>query len=411
METRKKGELSTSLLIATIALFSYSASYFARGVLGVVKVEMEEVGVFTGPQIGMIISVAMFVYAIAQLVTGVIGDFIKPKYMISGGLFFSGLATLVIPNTGNFWAVTVAYALSNVFLSPIFGAVTKTIADNVVPRHASRVALPVSFATVFGAPLAGAVAMIFRWNVVFLISGILMVTLGVLCFVLFAVCEKKGWITYHSREKQEKAPKKKLDMQFLLKHFFVQFLIVAMLVGVNNSISQLMTTYYKDFLGFSVSEAKGIFAVKGFIGSAAPFFFNLVLYERVFKRDVKKTLLCIFSLAALGFGSSLLFAGNGWANVILTTAATLCCGGYGAILFSVYCPSLKRVGAVSSVSSLINCTNYVVAAIATAITTSVVGSIGWDKIVIAWTVLMVIGFAVTMTMRSGKLEESEDAAE
>ena len=90
METRKKGELSTSLLIATIALFSYSASYFARGVLGVVKVEMEEVGVFTGPQIGMIISVAMFVYAIAQLVTGVIGDFIKPKYMISGGLFFLG---------------------------------------------------------------------------------------------------------------------------------------------------------------------------------------------------------------------------------------------------------------------------------------------------------------------------------
>ena len=97
METCKKGELHTSLLIATIALFSYSASYFARGVLGVVKVEMEEAGIFTGPQIGMIISVAMFAYAIAQLATGVMGDFIKSKYMISGGLLLSGLATLVIP--------------------------------------------------------------------------------------------------------------------------------------------------------------------------------------------------------------------------------------------------------------------------------------------------------------------------
>ena len=43
MVTDKKREVNSSLLIATIALFSYSASYFARGVLGVVKVEMEQV--------------------------------------------------------------------------------------------------------------------------------------------------------------------------------------------------------------------------------------------------------------------------------------------------------------------------------------------------------------------------------
>jgi predicted MFS family arabinose efflux permease len=209
------------------------------------------------------------------------------------------------------------------------------------------------------------------------------------------------------REKAEKGEKKHLDLRFLMKHAFLQFLVVAMLVGVNNSISQLMTSYYKEFLGFSVSEAKGIFAVKGFIGSAAPFFFNLVLYEKVFKRDVKKTLLCIFSVAALGFAASFFFAGNAWINVVLTTVATLACGGYGAMLFSVYCPSLKRVGAVSGVSSLINCVNYVVAAVATAITTAVVGSIGWDKILIVWTAMMLIGFAVTLTIKKGNLEESE----
>ena len=409
METRKKGELQTSLLIATIALFSYSASYFARGVLGVVKVDIEEAGVFTGPQIGLIISVAMFVYAIAQLVTGVIGDFIQSKYMISGGLLLSGLFTLVIPNSTNFWVVPVAYALSNVFLSPIFGSVTKTIAENVVPRHASRVALPVSFATVFGAPLAGAIAMICKWNAVFVVSGVAMVTLGVLCFVLFTVCEKKGWITYRAREKQETKKKSPLDVRFLMKHSFLQFLVVALLVGVNNSIAQLLTSYYKEFLGFTAEGAKGIYTVTGFIRSAAPFFFNLFLYEVVFKRDAKKTLLCIFTVATLGFGASLLFPHQAWVNVILITVANLACGGYGAILFSVYCPSLKKAGAVSSVSSLINCTNYVMAAVATAVITSVVGTVGWDKIVMVWTLLMVIGFAVTLTIKSGEFEGEEAA--
>ena len=95
MTENKKGELNTSLIIACIALFSYSASYLARNVLAVVQVEMMDKGVFTGEQIGLIISVAMFVYAIAQLVTGVLGDFIKSKYMISGGLLLAGLGPLI----------------------------------------------------------------------------------------------------------------------------------------------------------------------------------------------------------------------------------------------------------------------------------------------------------------------------
>jgi ACS family D-galactonate transporter-like MFS transporter len=355
----------------------------------------------------MIISVSMFAYAIAQLVTGVIADIIKPKYMISGGLLFAGLSTLIIPYSKNFWAVTVAYALSHVFLSPIFGAVTKTIASNVVPRHASRVALPVSIATVFGSPLASLIAIIFKWNIVFVISGFSMMTIGALCFILFTVCEKKGWITYPPRTEQAKSPKSKLDIHFLLKHFFIQFVVIAMLVGVNNSIAQLLTSYYKEFLGFSVEQAKSIYAIRGFITAFAPFFFNLFLYERVFKRDAKKTLLCIFTVAALGFGISLFFAERIWTNVLLTAIALLACSGYGAVLLSVYCPSLKRVGAVSSVSSLINCINYITAAVATAITTSVVARIGWDKIVLAWALLMVVGFAVKMTMRSGYLEEAE----
>ena len=49
------------------------------------------------------------------------------------------------------------------------------------------------------------------------------------------------------------------------------------------------------------------------------------------------------------------------------------------------------------------------AAVATAVITSVVGTVGWDKIVMVWTLLMVIGFAVTLTIKSGEFEGEEAA--
>ncbi|MBR7182075.1 MAG: MFS transporter [Clostridia bacterium] len=409
MTGNKKGELNTSLIIACIALFSYSASYFARNVLAVVQVEMMDKGVFTGEQIGLIISVAMFVYAIAQLVTGVLGDFIKSKYMISGGLLLAGLSTLVIPYSRNLTVVIIAYSLSNIFLSPIFGSVTKTIAENVVPRHASRVALPVSFATVFGGPLAGALALIFAWDFVFLISGVTLIVLGIGCYILFTVCERKGYITYRPRVKPAEREKKKLDFKPLLRHSIISFMVIAVLVGVNNSINQLLIRYFTEFLGVENDTAKALYTVIGFIGVAAPFFFNLFLYEVVFKRDVKKTLLSIFVVAAASFFLCAAFPQYTTLNLILMTVAKLACGGYGAILFSVYCPSLKRVGAVSSISSIINCTNYAIAALATAVITAILSSVGWQAIVIAWGVLMLGGLGATLAIRSGKLEGTTEA--
>ena len=86
METNKKTELSKAVQIGTACVSSYMVSYYMRNVLSVTSPEMLSSGIFTKEFLGTLSSVYMLLYAIGQLINGVIGDIVKPKLMITGGM-------------------------------------------------------------------------------------------------------------------------------------------------------------------------------------------------------------------------------------------------------------------------------------------------------------------------------------
>lgn len=394
--------------MAIMTLFVYVICYFARSVLGVVQPQMLESTDFTVEMLGTVASVGMFSYAIGQLVCGVIGDYVKSKYMLSGGLFFAGLCSFVLPFTDNYWVMLMAYALMSIFLSAIFGPLTKTIANNTAPRYVTRVALMSSIASIVSSPMAGITAMIFKWDNAFIFSASLQVIVGILTFVYFVVCEKKGWITYPPRAPRDKASKPSFGEQWRLlrSHSILQFTVVAAMVGIQNSVGYWIPTYFVQHLGFTSDAAAGIFTVVTFIKALAPFAFVLFLYEFVFKRArVKQILLVTFGISALFY--VLCFLVNvPMLNVVLMSISLFFAGGFSSVLFSIYCPNLKKVGNVSGISGFLNFSNYMVAALANFIISNVITAVGWGTVLIAWAVLMFIGFAVSLTLKNEKRAEN-----
>ena len=394
--------------MAIMTLFVYVICYFARQILGVVQPQMLESTDFTVEMLGTVASVGMFSYAIGQLVCGVIGDYIKSKYMLSGGLFFAGLCSFVLPFTENYVVLLVAYALMSLFLSAIFGPLTKTIANNTAPRYVTRVALMSSIASIVSSPMAGVAAMIFKWNHAFIFSASLQVIVGILTFIYFVVCEKKGWITYPPRAPRDKASKLGFGEQWKLlrSHSILQYTVVAAMVGIQNSVAYWIPTYFVQHLGYASEEAAGIFTVVTFINALAPFAFVLFLYEIVFKRTrVKQILMMSFGVSAL-FYVFCFFVNAPMVNVVLTSISLLFAGGFSSVLFSIYCPNLKKLGNVSGISGFLNFSNYMVAALANFIISNVISSVGWSAVLIAWTVLMFIGFVVSLTLKNEKKAES-----
>ena len=263
-------ERNKAVWMAALTLLVYAICYFSRNILGTVQPEMAATTDFTVEMLGTVASVGMFTYAIGQLVCGVIGDYVKAKYMLSGGLALSAVATMILPFADSYAVLLVSYGLMSLFLSAIFGPITKTISQFTAPAYVNRVALMTSVASIISSPMAGVMAMFFDWRTAFMIAAAFQIAIAVFNFVFFTVCEKKGWITYPERVKKNRSSRRGMDWRVLIKHSILQYIVVAALTGVKNSIVYWIPTYFVQHLGYTATVAAGIFTAVTIIKSVSP---------------------------------------------------------------------------------------------------------------------------------------------
>ena len=73
----------------------------------------------------------------------------------------------------------------------IFAPITKVVAENTLSHYASRCCLGFTFASFLGNPLAGLAAIFFNWDIIFIVSGFILVLMGIMCLIFFPLCEKR----------------------------------------------------------------------------------------------------------------------------------------------------------------------------------------------------------------------------
>ena len=198
MKTKLNSSVKNAIVIGSICSFTYLAVYVVRNVLSAVSPQMLESGVQTNESIGTLSSLFFIVYAIGQLINGIIGDKIKSKYMMSFGVILAGICTITFTFSGISIKLSyVIYGATGFFLSMIYGPMTKLIAENTEPRHATRCSLGYTFSSLLGSPAAGILAAFLVWQGVFCSSGALLIITGILCFIILTRLEKKGIIQYN----------------------------------------------------------------------------------------------------------------------------------------------------------------------------------------------------------------------
>lgn len=161
-----------AIMLGSLCSISYFAVYIARNLLGAVTPQILENGVFDEVTIGTMSSLYFVAYAVGQLINGMIGDKIKAKYMIAGGLIFAAVTNFVFPHLTVTPAVACAvYGVTGFGLSMIYAPMTKIVSENTDPIHATRCSLGYTFASFFGSPAAGFLAALFAWQTVFTVSS------------------------------------------------------------------------------------------------------------------------------------------------------------------------------------------------------------------------------------------------
>ena len=381
-----------AIMLGGLCAVSYLAVYFAKNILGAVTPQLIEDGVFTAEYIGKISSLYFIFYAVGQLINGILGDKIKARYMLSGGLFFAGVTVVLFSKLPAYPGIaTYVYAMMGFFLAMIYGPMTKVVAENTEPIHATRCSLGYTFSSFFGSPLAGVCAAVFAWGQVFLISGTALFVMAIACFSCFLLFEKNGIVKYNLYDK----PKEESSgIKSLIEHKIIRFTIISMLTGVvRTSVIFWLPTYISQYLGFS-AEASALIYTVSTLAISVQTFITIFIYEKL-GRNMYKTILLMFLTSTLFFALVYLFKFP-IANVIFITLAIMCSNGAATMLWSRYCPSLRDTGMTSSATGFLDFVSYMAAAVSSSLFANAVDSIGWQNLVLVWTGLMVIGVIISL---------------
>lgn len=387
----KNDRIRNAVYIGTLCSVAYFAVYIARNILSAVTPGMVELG-YTETYIGGVSSLYLVFYAVGQLINGMIGDKIKSKYMISLGLILAGVTNLLFPYiidrpTG----AMIVYGMTGFFLSMIYGPMTKAVSENTEPIYATRCTLGYTFASFIGSPAAGLLAMLLSWQNVFRVSSAALFVMGALCIILFTVFEKKRILVYGTYKPKEKGLK---NIGVLFKRQIVKFTLISILTGVvRTSVVFWLPTYIAQYLGFPPETAAGIFTVTTLAISLTTFIV-IFIYERL-GRDMDKTVLLMFSLAALFF-IAVYFVKPAIPNIILMVLAIMSSGGAATMLWSRYCPGLYDTGLVSSATGFLDFASYTGAAIANLTFANAIHAIGWGNLILVWFALMATGVLVSL---------------
>jgi len=381
-----------AIMIGSMCAISYLAVYIARNILSTVSPQMINDGSLTTEDIGTLSSLYFAFYAFGQLINGIIGDKIKPKFMMGFGLIFAGVSNFIFPLfIKTTLVVYSAYALSGFFLSMIYGPMTKVISENVEPHLAPRCAVANTFTSLLGSPIAGVIAALFVWQNVFKITGGILVLMGAVCFAVFRIFEKKGIVKYGQFSKPKGS---KGSVGILIKYKIIKFTIISVITGiVRTTVVFWLPTYLSQHLHFSEKTSALLFTVSTLVISAAAFI-SVAVYE-LFKRDMEKTALWAFVASSFCF-IMVLFAKNAVVNISFMVLAILTANIAATMLWSFYCPSLRNTGMVSGATGFLDFMSYMAASLSSKIFANSVGVVGWGGLIAMWAALMVVGIIVSL---------------
>ena len=379
-------------MIGTLCSVSYLGVYFARNILSVVTPQIIEGGAYAEEYIGSISSMFFTFYAVGQLINGFVGDKIKARYMISFGLLLAGICNILFPYTLDMpFMAHLTYGMIGFFLSMIYAPMTKVVAENTEPHHASRCCLGYTLASYLGSPAAGLVAAFFLWQMVFFMGSASLIVMGLLCFGFFLYFEKTGIVKYNQ---YERVKEKGQGVKVLVEHRIIKFTFVSVLTGiVRTAVVFWLPTYLAQYLGFTPQDSGLIFTASTFIISSSAFI-AVLIYEKL-SRNMDLVLLMFFVGSAISFIGVYLID-QPMVNIVLLILAILCNNCAASVLWSIYCPSLRDTGMVSGATGYLDFMSYMAAAVSSSLFANAVVSIGWKNLILVWLVLMAAGVIVAL---------------
>lgn len=386
-----------ALTMGSVCAIAYCAVYICRNILSALSPQLKESGVFNEDQLGTMSSVFFVVYALGQLINGMIGDKIKGKYMVSLGLVLGSLCVISLAViAGKPWVSYAVYGAMGFFLAMVYAPLTKLLSENNEPVYATRCVVGLAIGCDLGAPLAGLLGTALVWQGAFATSGGMLLAMGVIFFLLFTVYEKRGMVRYGQFKP---AKEKGGSVKILLRRQILKWTFISMLTGVvRTAVLFWLPSYISQYLGFPKEQATLLFSAASAVLMVCSFL-AVFIYSRL-KNDLNVSVFVCFTGAAVCFLMAYLIR-QPVVNLVFMVLAMVSSNCAACLMWNHYCPSLRDTGMVSSATGFLDFASYMAAAVSSKLFANAVGTIGWGNLILVWVGLMCSG-VVAALLRTDK---------
>ena len=387
--------------IGLVCIVSYLASYISRNLLSLYTPEMSESSLYTLVFLGYLSSAYMFAYAGGQLVNGILGDYINPIALATGGFVLSGVSCLIFPFMKAQALQMLCFILLGYGLSMLRGPMVKVFSENTKKNHARMISTFLTVVAYIGPWVASAMSFL-GWRGVFTATGVFSLVMAVLYCGSMLLMKKLGHITIRSGRG---GGVRGFFKVFRMKNFFVYFFVGGVVQTASSSFGFWLTTYLVQDLNYSKEAAQYIYSTVFLLLAAVPFL-TLFLF-RITKERQFGVMRVAFFLSVVVFVLMILPIAP-LAKVICFAAGEILIAIPSSLLWSIYIPGLGKSGKVSSINGIMDCSGYLFAALTNIVLSALMDSVlqdlanPWRVVILIWAGIAAFGFLVSLFGREGE---------
>ena len=389
--------------LALLFTFTYMISYITRINYGAIITEMERETAIARDLLSLAVTGSFITYGIGQIISGILGDHISPKRLVSYGFILTVSMNLLIPLCKTPYLMLVVWCVNGFAQSFMWPPLVRLMTALLSEEDYKRVTVKVSFGSSLGTMLiyliSPLIISISGWRAVFLFSA----TCGII--MLFF------WHLYSYEIAPE--PKASAGGQKVAKGFFSPLMLGIMLAIVlqgmlKDGVTTWMPTYISD-----TYKLDNIVAI--LTGVVLPIF-SMLCFEvssRLYRKKLTNAVTCagvIFGVGACAaLGLYFVTGKSAAASVVLSALLTGCMHGVNLMLVCMVPAFFKKRGKVSTVSGVINACTYVGSAASTYGIARLSSGIGWHSTVLVWVGIAVLGTVIcTISARPWKQFTEKD---
>ena len=389
-------------VIAWMCTLVYFASYLMRINFSVMMVKICSDMQVAKTDLAIVVTGLTVAYGVGQIISGMMGDKIKPQLLLSIGLSLAATCNIVMFFCHNTTVMTAVWCVNgfahSMLWPPIVRLMSTYLTDEEYGYSAVRVSWGSSFATILLYLICPLLLYVFHWRVIMLLCAIAGLGIMVTWTLVNPHILTEPMISSRSTGKKTESVGQGQPLPRFVYLPVALIMLGIILQGIlRDGVTDWMPSYLLETFGLP-EESAIIATVDLALFSVVSFAVFDLLHRKLFQNEVFCSAV-IFAGAAVC--AALLYLLNILSasvaiSMLLMAMIVACMHGINLMLITVVPKRFVKSGKVSTYSGILNACTYVGASISIYGFAALAERFGWNFTILTWVLVSLAGLAVCL---------------